>query len=100
MREKAFSRAAVSLFAGLFIVLFCTALFIPPQADHDCTYTERCPGCLQLRGAINLFKQMESVYVRLPGTAVFFGAPALFSKISPSGPAPSTSISLKVRMNT
>jgi hypothetical protein len=100
MRKKNCFKRAFPFFTGLFTLLFCAALFISPLADHNCTYDDCCPGCLQLQEAKQLQKQMESVFVRSAEGAVFSGAPLVFVHFFPSGPAFSSSITLKVRMNT
>jgi hypothetical protein len=99
MKGNFFSKAALFFFTGLLLALFCAAFF-PLRADHDCTHDEYCSGCLQARELVNLLKQMEPVYARLAAAAVFGSALVLFLKISSSGPALFTSITLKVRMNT
>lgn len=100
MREKWFSKIAFFFCAGFLVVLFSAAFFIPLQTGHACTHDEHCPVCLQVRGAVNLLKQIESVYPRLGGVIVFSGAPVQYSKFSFPGFAASTAITLKVRMNT
>jgi hypothetical protein len=100
MRGKKFSGVAFFLFSGILVTLFSAILFIPLHADHACTHDEYCPGCLQLRGTVNLLSHLEPVYARHGAAIIFFGIAVLLSKFSFPGLAAFTSISLKVRMNT
>jgi hypothetical protein len=84
--------------------LVCASLAVAPytmsHAEHDCSHDDFCPRCIQLRGALDLLKQLNTVTPRITLAAGAFGIAAVSTRVTTGGPVPVSAVSLKVRMNT
>ena len=92
-------RIAAMLLAGtLLFVMFCSALFIAAESDHDCV-GENCPICCQINACQNILKSLSSAVC----AAVFAAALTyilLRSVSACEAAAPSyTLVSLKVKLS-
>jgi hypothetical protein len=98
------ARTVITVNLVFFGCLVCASLAAAPyitiRAEHDCTHDDFCSGCIQLRGALDLLKQLNTVAVRTAPAAGAFGTLAAPVRITTGGPVPVSGVSLKVRMNT
>jgi hypothetical protein len=101
MPERARTVVTVNLiFFGCLVCASLTAApYITIRAGHDCTHDDFCPGCIQLRGVLELLKQLNTVTARI-APAGLFGTLATPARITTGIPVPVSAVSLKVRMNT
>jgi hypothetical protein len=89
------------IFLGCVIfVSLAAAPYTALHAEHVCTHDGLCPGCIQLHGALDLLKQLNTAVVRISFTTGSFGIAAASGKIPDFRAVPASSVSLKVRMNT
>ncbi|MFP3041543.1 hypothetical protein LQZ19_06935 [Treponema primitia] len=93
-----------TIFLALTICFCLTALFsgafIYTHLDHDCTGSENCPECIQIRGAQNLLEQLKNVLISvLPAVSIALFAHGTVGKIPVFYPALLTAVTLKTRLN-
>jgi hypothetical protein len=99
MREL--KKAAIRAVLGCLVLCFLAAApYMAAHAEHDCTGDGHCPGCLELRCALDLLRQLHTAAVRIGPPAGILGAAAASGSIPVTRAVPVSSVSLKVRMNT
>jgi hypothetical protein len=93
-------RVNLIFFGFLICASLAAAPYIIGQAEHDCSHDDFCPGCIQLRGVLNLLEQLNTLVPRIAPAAGSLGMAAVPVRLTGGGPVPLSAVSLKVRMNT